>query len=125
MFRINNLIKMEISKNDLLVTLKVGDLIQLISEVVTNCLKRITPVELEAKEKPDEPVTELISRKKVAEMFGVSTTTIDKWRKFKFLPKGIKQCSRVYFLKVEIIELLKSKQRFIQEVSKNLKSGVL
>lgn len=116
---------MELSTNDLLVTLKVGDLKHLISEVVTNCLKRITPVELEAREKPGEPLTELISRKKVAEMFGVSTTTIDKWRKFKFLPKGIKQCSRVYFLKVEITELLKSKQRFIQEVSKNLKSGVL
>ena len=116
---------MDISTNDLLVTLKVGDLKHLISEVVTNCLKRITQGELEAKDKPDEPVTELISRKKVAEMFGVSTTTIDKWRKFKFLPKGIKQCSRVYFLKVEIIELLKSKQRFIQEVSKNLKSGLI
>ena len=116
---------MELSKDDLLVTLKVGDLIQLISEEVTNCLKRMAPMELESREKPDEPVTELISRKKVAEMFGVSTTTIDKWRKFKFLPKGIKQCSRVYFLKVEIIELLKSKQRFIQEVSKNLKSGLI
>jgi hypothetical protein len=116
---------MEICKDDLLVTLKVGDLIQLISQEVTNCLKRTTPVELKLREKPDEPLTELISRKKVAEMFGVSTTTIDKWRKFKFLPKGIKQCSRVYFLKTEIIELLKSKQRFIQEVSKNLKSGLL
>lgn len=114
-----------LSTNDLLVTLKVGDFIQLISEEVTNYLKRMTPMELEPREKLDEPVTELISRKKVAEMFGVSTTTIDKWRKFKFLPKGIKQCSRVYFLKVEIVELLKSKQRFIQEVSKNLKSGVL
>jgi hypothetical protein len=116
---------MELSKNDLLVTLKVGDFIQLISEEVTNCLKRVTPMEIEAREKPDEPVTELISRVKVAEMFGVSTTTIDKWRKFKFLPKGIKQCSRVYFLKAEIIELLKSKQRFIQVVSNNLKSGRL
>ncbi len=116
---------MELSTNDLLVTLKVGDLKHLISEVVTNCLKRITPVELEAREKPGEPVTELISRKKVAEMFGVSTTTIDKWRKFKFLPKAIKQCSRVYFLKSEIIELLKSKQQFIKTVTNNLKSGVL
>lgn len=111
--------------NQLLVTLRVGDLKHLISEVVTNCLKKDAPEELKVKEKPDEPVTELISRVKVAEMFGVSTTTIDKWRKFKFLPKGIKQCSRVYFLKAEIIELLKSKQRFIQVVSNNLKSGRL
>ena len=110
--------------SDLLVTLKVGDLKTLLYEVLTNCLKNSIPIIQDVKEEK-EVVSELISRKSVAEMFGVSTTTIDKWRKFKFLPKGIKQCSRVYFLKVEITELLKSKQRFIQEVSKNLKSGVL
>ena len=115
-----------LSKENLLVTLSVGELRYLISEEVTNCLKT-TPKEkeLESKEKPGEPVTELISRKKVAQMFGVSTTTIDKWRKFKLLPKGIKQCSRVYFIKSEIIELLKKKQEFVQVVKANLKTGKL
>ena len=114
-----------LKKEDLLVTLKVGELKCLISEVVTNCLKSTPKEELEVKGKVEESVPELVSRKKVAEMFNVSTTTIDKWRKFKLLPKGIKQCSRVYFLKSEIVELLKKKQEFVQVVSANLKTGTL
>ena len=114
-----------LKKEDLLVTLKVGELKCLISEVVTNCLNSTPKKELEVKGKIEESVPELVSRKKVAEMFDVSTTTIDKWRKFKLLPKGIKQCSRVYFLKSEIVELLKKKQEFVQVVSANLKTGTL
>ena len=116
--------KESILVSDLLVTLRVDDLKVLLSEVVTNCLKSSTPIAVEVKEKV-ETVSELISRKKVAEMFGVSTTTVDKWRKFKLLPKGIKQCSRVYFLKSDITELLKNKQQFIQVVNNNLKTGLL
>lgn len=112
------------NKESLLVTLSVGELRYLISEEVTNCLKT-TPMELEVKGKVEEPVTELVSRKKVAQMFGVSTTTIDKWRKFKLLPKGIKQCTRVYFLKSDIDELIKKKQEFVQVVKANLKTGKL
>jgi len=111
--------------DELLVTLRVGELKNLLSEVVINCLKKSVPEQLEVKGKVEESVPELVSRKKVAEMFNVSTTTIDKWRKFKLLPKGIKQCSRVYFLKSEIVELLKKKQEFVQAVSANLKTGRL
>lgn len=59
--------------------------------------------------------TDLISRRKVAELFGVSLTTIDKWRKFRLLPAEIKQGSRVYFPKQALEELLRNKTKFLRD----------
>lgn len=64
-----------------------------------------------ANEASPKDVANLYSRLEVAKLFGVSNTTIDKWRRRSILPPIIKIASRVYFQKDQILELLKKKQR--------------
>ena len=64
-----------------------------------------------AKEANPKNEANLYSRLEVAKLFGVSNTTIDKWRRSKILPPIIKIASRVYFQKDQILELLKKRQR--------------
>ena len=72
--------------------------------------------------KKPEKISEsnVISRLEVAKLFGVSKTTIDKWRRSKILPPIVKIASRVYFRRDQIIDLLQRKQRILD--SFNLKS---
>jgi predicted DNA-binding transcriptional regulator AlpA len=87
----------------LLITMNASDLRNLIGEVLEEKLKPIdTQKVTETKE------DELYSRLYVAKLFGVSVTTIDKWRNFKILPPDIKIASRVYFNKAKILAMLKS-----------------
>jgi len=90
-------------KNDLLVTLTTMELRTLIGEVLDEKLKP-TDNQKVTETKEDE----LYSRLYVAKLFGVSVTTIDKWRNFKILPPEIKIASRVYFNKSKILAMLKS-----------------
>jgi predicted DNA-binding transcriptional regulator AlpA len=88
----------------LLVTLCVDELKELINECLSSTLG-IT----NSKTANKDNNTELISRFDACRMFGVSRTTIDKWRKYKLLPREIKIASRVYFNKQELIELINKK----------------
>ncbi len=81
----------------MIVTLTTNDLRNLISEVIEEKLLKIASETKEAKKEAS-----LISRLAVAKLFGVSKTTIDKWRRHKILPPAIKISSRVYFNKDEI-----------------------
>ena len=52
----------------------------------------------------------LLSKKEVANLYGVSTNTIDAWNKKQMLPEYIKKGTRIFFLKEQIINQLKFKQ---------------
>jgi DNA-binding transcriptional MerR regulator len=52
----------------------------------------------------------LLSKKEVANLYGVSTNTIDAWNKKLLLPKYFKKGTRIFFIKEEIINQLKSNQ---------------
>ena len=89
----------------LLITMNASDLRNLIGEVLEEKL-RPGPSLPEVSN-----VTPLISRIEVARLFGVSKTTIDKWRRHHVLPPVIKISSRVYFDRDQIQENIKKRQR--------------
>jgi hypothetical protein len=97
-------------KNNLLVTLTISDLRSLIADVLD---EKLTPVMPQANVETDPAA--LYSRLEVAKRFGVSTTTIDKWRRFRILPPEVKIASRVYFYKEQIVECIKRRQRNPQQ----------
>jgi len=90
----------------LLVTLTVEELKELINECLSSALGTSS---VKTSNKTDN--TELISRFDACRMFGVSRTIIDKWRKYKLLPREIKIASRVYFNKQELIEFINKERR--------------
>ena len=89
----------------LLITMNASDLRNLIEEVLEEKLKPVPSLPEVSNGTP------LISRIEVARLFGVSKTTIDKWRRHHVLPPIIKIASRVYFYKDQIQEYLKKRQR--------------
>lgn len=90
----------------LIVTLNVSELKILISEVLSSKLLLMKEVG-SALNKSKSP--ELITRKEVAKLFGVSLVSIDKWRKNGILPKSIKQSGRTYFIKKDIVDFISNK----------------
>ncbi len=92
--------------NKLIVTLNTFELRSIIAEVLEEKFSRIVT----KKDEKREGVS-LISRLEVAKLFGVSKTTIDKWRRCKILPPAIKMSSRIFFNKDQIIEVLNRKQK--------------
>ncbi len=97
----------------LIVTLNVTDLRNLISEVIQTKLELLKEV---GSTLNHSKTPELITRKEVAQLFGVSLVSIDKWRKHGVLPKTIKQSGRTYFLRTEIIELINTKSNTTKQV---------
>lgn len=93
-------------EKSLLVTLTTTELRSLIAEVVGDQLAQVVHTPADSTESPT-----LLSRLQVAALFGVSKTTIDKWRRFRILPPEVKIASRVYFYKEQIMELVKQRQR--------------
>ena len=93
-------------EKSLLVTLTTTELRSLIAEVVGDQLSQVVHTPTDSTESPT-----LLSRLQVAALFGVSKTTIDKWRRFRILPPEVKIASRVYFYKEQIMELVKQRQR--------------
>ncbi len=94
------------NNQNLLVTLTTSELRRLIADVLD---EKLTPVMPQANVQTDPAA--LYSRLEVAKRFGVSTTTIDKWRRYHILPPHVKIASRVYFYKDQIVELVKRRQR--------------
>ena len=74
-----------------------------IVQLTTDELRQLIREELETlkvaanSEKNDEPLSELMSRKEVADYFGVSLVTLNKWVKKGVLPEPIKRGKRVFF----------------------------
>ena len=89
----------------LLITMNASDLRNLIGEVLDEKLKPVPSLPETSNGTP------LMSRIEVARLFGVSKTTIDKWRRHHVLPPVIKISSRVYFDRDQIQEGLKKRQR--------------
>jgi predicted DNA-binding transcriptional regulator AlpA len=93
-------------KSDLLVTLTTDDLRNIISEVLDEKL-----IQHQSQKEMPKNDTSLISRLEVSKLFGVSTTSIDKWRRYKILPPVIKIASRIYFDKQKVMDLIERKNR--------------
>jgi predicted DNA-binding transcriptional regulator AlpA len=92
--------------NKLIVTLNIFELRGIIADVLEEKFSRI---DTKNSEKGED--VSLISRLEVAKLFGVSKTTIDKWRRCKILPPTIKMSSRIFFNRNQIIEILNRKQK--------------
>lgn len=96
---------MDKSKHDLIVTMQIQDLQKLVRDILNESFSRINPIKEKIKSK-----TNLISRLKVTQIFGITTTTLDKWRRCGILPPEIKVGSRIYFKKDEIDQLIDMRQ---------------
>ncbi|MBK9192728.1 MAG: helix-turn-helix domain-containing protein [Crocinitomicaceae bacterium] len=57
-----------------------------------------------------ELMNDLIPRRDVAKLFGISLVTLAKWARLKILPKPIKKGGRVFYLRSQINESIKPKQ---------------
>ena len=64
---------------------------------------------LREKENPKESC-ELLSRKDVAGMYGVSYVTLRAWEKDRIIPKPIRKGSRVYWRKSDVISDINKKE---------------
>jgi predicted DNA-binding transcriptional regulator AlpA len=95
-----------ISKNEFLFTLTISEFRSMIEEIIDDRLQQ--NIVIESKPEPSKP---LYSRLEVAALFGVSRTTIDKWRRYRILPPAIKIASRVYFKKEQITDFLALRER--------------
>ena len=52
----------------------------------------------------------LLTRHQVAKMFGISTVSLDKWKRAGLLPKHIKMAGRVYYMRQEILEMINKRK---------------
>jgi predicted DNA-binding transcriptional regulator AlpA len=93
-------------KDDLVVTLNIHEFRQMMVELIDERLAKARPAQ-----EPDKENTQLISRLDVCNIFGVSKTTLDKWRRYGVLPKEVKIASRVYFKRDQIEELIRTQQK--------------
>lgn len=95
---------MILQKENLLVQLSVGDLQQLISDVVKNELQKITDaIKLNPKESENE--NDFLTREATAKLLSVSTTTLFLWDRNSIL-KAKKIGRRVYYSKSEVYNKL-------------------
>lgn len=92
----------------LLITLNISDLKEIIRETMTELLveKNKSSNNEDSKKK-----NLLLTRKEVAELFQVSTVSLDKWRSAGLLPDSIKMAGRVYYLKSEIDQMISERKR--------------
>ena len=97
-----NQIKMIQNKENLLVQLSVGDLQQLISEVVKEEITKITKV---IQLQPQKDAPELLTREEVAKILKVSYTTLFHWNNSGEL-SAKKIGKRVYYQRSIIMDKL-------------------
>lgn len=89
----------------MIVSLNVHELTDLIEKALDKKLTQLITVSTEV----ISEASALLSRQDVAEIFGVSLVTLNKWTKCKILPKPIKQGGRLYYLKNEIQQFILTK----------------
>ena len=99
-------------KNNLLVTMTTIDFQTLLERMLD---RKLSFMHVEKEKQPRDVA--LISRLEVAKLFGVSKTTIDKWRRARILPPIIKMSSRIFFDRQQIMEVVKRRQRTPDEFS--------
>ena len=93
-----------------IVTLTVSELEEfLISRIIEEIKKASAIADL--KPIKNDLINSLLPRKDVAKMFKISTVSLDKWKKAGLLPPPIKMAGRVYYLKSDIIELIKNRKQ--------------
>lgn len=95
---------MILQKENLLVQLSVGDLQQLISDVVKNELQKITDA-IKLNPKESEKENDFLTREETANLLKVSTTTLFLWNRDSIL-KAKKIGRRVYYSKSEVYNKL-------------------
>lgn len=88
--------------DQLLVTLNVIELRKILNECIADALSNISQKSEEEK---------LLKRKDVAKFFGISLVTLNKWRRQHKIP-FLKINSRIYFKHSEILEALKTIQKY-------------
>ncbi len=86
----------------LIVTLKVGELKNIIDESVTNALTKVS-------KKPEEEI--LLKRIDVARLFGVSLVTLNQWMRDGRIPCH-RINTRVFFKRTEVMEALSSVKKY-------------
>lgn len=91
-----------------IVTLTVSELQNAILDSLRLELSKLVPPTKPVEEKEDEI---LLTRFEVAKIFKISTVSLDKWKKAKLLPEPVKIAGKVYYLKNEIVNLIKKHQR--------------
>jgi predicted DNA-binding transcriptional regulator AlpA len=89
-----------------IVTLNVSELKLLISEVID--AKLLSMHEIKAT-LPKAELPKFMTRREVADLFGVSLVSVDKWKKHGILPPPIKQSGRTYFLRKDIDKMIEDK----------------
>ena len=94
------------NNKNLLVTMTTIDFQTLLERMLD---RKLSFIHVEKEKQPRDVA--LISRLEVAKLFGVSKTTIDKWRRARILPPIIKMSSRIFFDKEQIMEVVKRRQR--------------
>ncbi|NUM50921.1 MAG: helix-turn-helix domain-containing protein [Flavobacteriales bacterium] len=86
----------------LIVTLKVGELKNIIDESVTNALTKVP-------QKPEEET--LLKRKEVAQIFGVSLVTLNQWMRDGRIPCH-RINTRVFFKRTKVMEALNTVKKY-------------
>ena len=100
------------NNKNLLVTMTTIDFQTLLERMLD---RKLSSMHVEKEKQPRDVA--LISRLDVAKLFGVSKTTIDKWRRARILPPIIKMSSRIFFDRQQIMEVVKRRQRTPDEFS--------
>jgi predicted DNA-binding transcriptional regulator AlpA len=93
----------------LIVTLTVIELKELVSKSIAAELSKNQISSVENNNSVDTEI--LLTRFEVAALFKVSTVTLDKWKKAGLLPNSIKLAAKVYYLKKEILDMIKAKKK--------------
>ncbi len=93
-----------------IVTLTVNELKLTVQQIVRKELARLN--DLEGSDSLNQATNQiLLTRMEVADIFKVSTVSLDKWKRAGILPKPIKMAGKVYYLKEEIIQMIKKRQK--------------
>ena len=95
-------------KNIIITSFKSEDFQKLIKDSVSST---IIDALSDLRQKEDTKGTnELLSRKDVAGMYGVSYVTLRSWEKDKIIPKPIRKGSRVYWRKSDVMSDINKKE---------------
>lgn len=92
--------------NRLIVTLNIQEFEWILKGVIETVLLQ----DADQDDIDENELIELLTRKQLSKIFRVSTVTIDKWRRFGFLPKGEKIGGRIFFEKKQIDDIVRRGQ---------------
>lgn len=94
-----------------IVTLTVRELQEAIAMAVKLEVAEFFQNKLPEKNEEEDLTDYLIPRQDLAKMFGISTVSLDKWKRAGLLPKPVKMAGRVYYIRKEIMELIEKRKK--------------